>query len=223
MTKQSIYPTDRQKAFFESADATIESYHLITSGSIMFFRFAFKSLIFIYTVLAIMGGFELLSIILAGKEVAKTQMLSTTMTTLMLVLTVTMGMIHSQIFLILGHGHKSKDVQLYVDRLTKKEDCRVNLTIIRSMYLIAIVIAIALLWLLWGMFGTKMYSGEFGVQMDAIKGVMSAMKTSSITADAIKNSSQFKPFLWFGGVALLSALFLAITGWIQATISRARI
>lgn len=223
MTKQSIYPTSRQKAFFEGADATVENYHLITSGSFMFFRFAFKSIIFIYIVLAIMGGFELLSIVLAGKNVAKTQMLSTGMTTLILVLSVTMGMLQNQILLILGHGYKSKDAQLYVDRLSKKEDCSVNLTIIKSMYLIAVVIALALLWLLWGMFGTPMYSGEFSEQITAIGSVIESMNNGASASDVVGSSKQFKPYLWFGGVALVTAALLAAIGWIQATITSARL
>lgn len=223
MTKQSIYPTSRQKAFFEGADATVEDYHLITSGSFMFFRFAFKSIIFIYIVLAIMGGFELLSIVLAGKDVAKTQMLSTGMTTLILVLSVTMGMVQNQILLILGHGYKSKDAQLYVDRLTKKEDCSANLAIIKSMYIIAVVIALALLWLLWGMFGTPMYSGEFSEQVAAISSVVKSMNAGAGVSDMVGSSKQFKPFLWFGGIALITAALLAAMGWVQATIARARL
>jgi hypothetical protein len=91
------------------------------------------------------------------------------------------------------------------------------------MYIIAFVIAIALLWLLWGMFGTPMYSGEFSEQVTALGSVIESMKAGASTSDMIVSSKQFKPYLWFGGVALVTAALLAALGWVQATISRYRI
>lgn len=216
MTKQSIYPTLRQKAFFESYDVGVQQYHLITSGSIMYFRFVFRMIILIYTLLAIMGGFELLSIVLVEDAYAKSQMVTAGVAGSMLVLTVTMGMIHNQILLILGHGYKSSESQLYVDRLTLKEDCGVSVVIIRSMYLIAIVVAAVMLWILWGGIGTPMYSGALGEQLAAANHFFGNTET-------ITNIKPVKPFLWFSSMGLLSILFMAILGWIQATIARAKI
>lgn len=217
MTKKSIYPTRRQKAFFESYDTGVEQYHLVTSGSIMYFRHIFRLIILIYAVFAIISGFELLSGILVTDLGAQNKIVTPSMATIMLVLAVTMGMIHNQILLILGHGYKSRDAQLYVDRLTTKEECDASLKIIQSMYSITMVISVVMLWFLWGMYGTPFYSGQFGSQINS---GLAVLNQGSETAGS---SQLFKPYLWTGSLALISTLLIGLLGSVQTIIAKTKI
>lgn len=220
MTKKSIYPTRRQKGFFRSYDAGVEQYHLVTSASIMYFRHTFRLIILIYAVFAIVSGFELLSGVLVTELAAKTKIVATSMAALMLVLSVTMGMLHNQILLILGHGYKSHDAQLYVDRLTTKEECSASLKIIKSMYLIAIVISVVMLWFLWGMYGTPLYNGQFSSQINAGSAFLAELVQDS---EEVSSAQLFKPYLWTGSLALISTLLIGILGYIQVVIAKTRI
>lgn len=220
MTKQSIYPTRRQKAFFESYDVGVQQFHLVTSGSIMYFRHIFRLIILIYAVLALVSGFELLSGVLVENISVQNKIVAPSLAGLMLVLTVSMGMIHNQILLILGHGYKSRDAQLYVDRLTTNDECKTSLKIIKSMYVIAIVIPIVLLWFLWGMYGTPLYGGQFSYQMKSGVAVLASLVQGG---QSTSNTHLFKPYLFIGSAALLSSLFMGCLGWIQVVWAKARV
>lgn len=222
MTKQSIYPTRRQKAFFESCDVGVEQFHLVTSASIMYFKHTFKLIILIYAVLAFISGFELLSGVLVESVSIQSKIVAPSMAGLMLVLLVAMGMIHNQILLILGHGYKSREAQLYVDRLTTNEECRTSLTIIRSMYVIAIVIPVVLLWFIWGMYGTPFYGGQFGDQMGVVSAISSAM-TQGAEVQVANSTQLLKPYLWAGSFGLLCAFLSACLGWMQVTLAKSKV
>lgn len=220
MTKSSIYPTRRQKAFFESYDVNIKQFHVVTSGSIMYFRYLFRLIILMYAVFSIISGFELLSAVMVTDLDVQSKIVAPSLAGLMLVLTVAMGLIHNQILLILGHGYKSNDAQLYVDRLTTNEECRASLTIIKSMYFIAIVIPLVLLWFLWGMYGTPFYDGQFLYQIKAAGSVFGTVFNGSVSSSI---NSLFRPYLFVGSFALLSCLSMALLGLIQVTIAKARV
>ena len=218
MTNQSLYPTHRQKALFESADVKIKYHHVITSAAIIHFRLTFKVIMLAYVAILTLAGFELIGIALS-KGGDQSQMISFSMAVLVMVLAGTMGLMHNQVMLVLGHGYKSKEAQLYVDRLTPLSDCQSNLKIIRSMYLFAGIIALVFLWLLWGLYGTPLYKGEWLSQTVAIKSFISQF--SGISTDT--NYKLAKPFLWVVTVTLLLVLGSTIMGWIQAKIAENKI
>ena len=211
MTKPSIYPTKRQKAFFANYDEKIEQYHLITSGSIMYFRHIFRLLILIYMVFVIVTGFELFSGLLVSDLNTQNKIVAPSMAGIMLVLTITMLMAHNQILLILGHGYKDHEAQLYVDRLTTKEECIASLKIVQSMFVIAVVTSLFLLWVLWGMYGTPFYDGQIGLQVKALKSILEGLSGGGMASAA----QLFVPFLWVGTAAFFCALAVATLGWLQ--------
>lgn len=218
MTNQSLYPTNRQRALLESADVKIKYHHVITSAAIIHFRLTFKVIMLAYVVIMTLGVFELIGIALS-KGGDQSQMLSFGMAFLVVILAGTMGLMHNQVMLVLGHGYKSKEAQLYVDRLTPLGDCQSNLKIIRSMYLFASIIALIFLWVLWGLYGTPLYEGEWLSQTVALKSFIG--QVSGLTTDS--NYQLAKPFIWVATVTLLLVIGSAVMGWIQAKIAENKI
>lgn len=219
MTNQSIYPTNRQKALFGGTDVKIKYHHVITSAAIMHFKLTFKLIMIAYAAIMILGGFELVGVLLS-KGSDQGQMLSFGMALLVVVLSGTMGLMHNQVMLVLGHGYKSKESQLYVDRLTSIEECQGNVKVIRSMYIFSFVIAAVFLWVLWGLYGTPLYSGEWATQSAAAGGFIEQFKDSSATNGTDK---LIKPFLWVATDLLLLVIGASVLGWIQAKVSDKKI
>ena len=215
MTNQSIYPTNRQKALFEDSDVKIKYHHVITSASIMHFRLTFKLIMLAYVIIMILSGFELIGTLLS-KGGDQTQMLSFGMALLVTVLAGSMGLMHNQIMLVLGHGYKSIEDKLYVDRLTPLEDCLSNIKISRSMYICSGVMGLVFLWVLWGLYGTPLYKGEWATQASAFSSFMSQVSGGERLNDSYKLA---KPFLWVATNVMFLVVGASILGWFQTKIT----
>lgn len=218
--KTSIYPTRRQKAFFESNHVELQYHHGITSTAAMYFRFMLRIMILVYVIMAVISGFELFSILITKNAESTRQMVSLSKAFLMLTLILTMILMHNQVMLILGHGYKNKSAQIYVDRLSTVEECRANLSIIKSFFAFTGIMATIMLWILWGGYGTPFYNGLFGSQLSQVLNTAISLKND----DSLSASGNLiKPYLWIGSVSFLLVILMAVLGWIQAATSRIKI
>lgn len=226
MTKQ-LYPTQRQKAIFECANSKVEPYQELTSASIMYFRFAYRTTLTVFAIMLVASGWELLArLLFAEHETANLQILTMGKAIFALGLAFTMYMLNNQILLILGHGYRDKTAQLHVDRLTTKEDCVANLKIMGSMYSFTIIMALIGLWLIWGGIGTPFYKGLIGEQIEAMQAVIFVIGqqiTHPFYDGYPDKATMLKPFYFVATACFFIAIVCATLGFINTKTTSVKI
>lgn len=224
MSENSLYPTKREKAMYESTHAKVEKYHQVTSSAIVLFRKTYSLLIFIYMLLLVVSGFELLANLMADGPLIRARTVPLGLVFLMATLIAISMLMHNQVLLILGHGYKEKSAQLYVDHLTSLADCYVSLKLIRTMYVLAIFMPLIMLLPLWWFAGAESISEQINLQIAGFHSLVEAMSVNGEGVAAADNAyKHIKWYLWGVTIALVIAVALSVLGWLQATVARSRI
>lgn len=223
MSEESLYPTRREKSLYENKHAKIEKYHTITSSSIVLFRKTYSLLILIYMLLLVISGFEILANLMANSPLVRARNVPVGVVLLIAILISISALMHNQILLILGHGYKEKSAQLVVDEITPLSDCYVSLKLIRTMYGLAIVMPVIMIFVLWWLAGPESITEQINIQMIGLRSLWDAINASG---DLKVADNAYKYIKWYllavtGGLGL--ALFMAVSGWLLATIARSRI
>lgn len=223
---KELYPNLRAKALFEcSRHGEVKPYHKQTSAAIMFFRYVYRTILILFSIMFIASLWELVTglLITSGNH---NQFLTARTSIFMLVLSGTLFMLNNQILLVLGHGFKDKTAQLYVDRLSSIEDCIANLKTISAMYLFTFVVSIVGLWAMWGAYGTPLYHGLIGEQVNALSSVIEVMgqqQTTPYFEGFTKESTSFKPFYLVATICFIITLALSVLGYANSKIIRVKL
>lgn len=223
MTQESMYPTRREKANYKEPAAKIEKYHRVTSSSIVLFRKTYGLLIFIYMLLLVISGFELLANLMADGPLVRARTVSVGVVLLMATLIAVCLMMHNQILLILGHGYKEKSAQLCVDKLTTLNECCVSLKLIRTMYVLAIFMPAISLLPLWWFVGAESIPEQVNIQLEALRSLWAVLTASGDVVSTDYAYKNVKWYLWALTAGLGLASIIGVMGWLQAVIARSRV
>lgn len=141
-----IYPDKRQMALYSSDNYKENALQHGTNTSALIFRKSLLRSYRVYIVLAVLSMFEFMARLFKDANMGNDWQLATYIqTSTVLTLSTAFACMTYYLYLILGHGYKDREAQLYVDSFSTKNECMVTLKIMKQFYLVTIVASVFLL------------------------------------------------------------------------------
>ena len=141
-----IYPDERKMALYSNHNYKENALQHSTNTSALIFRKSMLRSNRIYIVLAVLSMLEFVSRLFKDANMGNEWQLATyVQTSTVLTLSTAFAFMTYHLYLILGHGYKDREAQLYVDSFSTKNECMVTLKIMQQFYLITIMLSVILL------------------------------------------------------------------------------
>lgn len=141
-----IYPDERKMALYSNHNYKENALQHSTNTSALIFRKSMLRSNRIYIVLAVLSMLEFVSRLFKDANMGNEWQLATyVQTSTVLTLSTAFAFMTYHLYLILGHGYKDREAQLYVDSFSTKNECMVTLKIMKQFYLITIMLSVILL------------------------------------------------------------------------------
>jgi hypothetical protein len=141
-----IYPDERKMALYSNHNYKENALQHSTNTSALIFRKSMLRSNRIYIVLAVLSMLEFVSRLFKDANMGNEWQLTTyVQTSTVLTLSTAFAFMTYHLYLILGHGYKDREAQLYVDSFSTKNECMVTLKIMKQFYLITIMLSVILL------------------------------------------------------------------------------
>lgn len=141
-----IYPDERKMALYSNHNYKENALQHGTNTSALIFRKSMLRSNRIYIVLAVLSMLEFVSRLFKDANMGNEWQLATyVQTSTVLTLSTAFAFMTYHLYLILGHGYKDREAQLYVDSFSTKNECMVTLKIMQQFYLITIMLSVILL------------------------------------------------------------------------------
>lgn len=223
MTKNMTLPHRRQLALYaqEYKETGLQK---STNSSIYLFRQTFSKASNIYSVLVIICLFEMTSRLLQDNAVGYSwQIARYLQSSSIMVAALTLSGFSYYLFLMLGHGYQSKDVQLYVDKFSSKKECYSNLTLMQNFYLLAVVGAVVTIAV---NFFTSEPIGSLHNQFNALKNFLEITFVIGGTKGEYNLSGyynhQLVVFNWLVYFLMLVVVLINMIGFIQVLLIKSK-
>lgn len=223
ISRDSMYPSERQRAAYSEVEYSETSFQKATNASAFFFRRNYKLVMYAYIVLATLSCLEFFSNTMGlGVYSNAAQYGSLKNTALIMVMAATFAFSHYYIYMIFGHGYQSQEAQFYVDKYSSLQECKNSISLMRGFYIFSIMSALGTLLAGW-------LTADSGIteQVVAVKNYFEsnyynvAMHEYALH-DLSLYSNTLVAYSWVVTMVLVTVIVLSVIGLIQSLLAPVR-
>ena len=218
-----VYPSERQRAAYSQTEYNETDFQKATNASAFFFRRNFRLVMYAYIVLAALSCLEFSSNAMGVGIYGNTaQYGSLKNTSLMMVLSATFAFAHYYIYMILGHGYQSSELQFYVDKYSSLQECKNSIGLMRGFYIFSLITALATLLVGWLTSASSLNQQIIAVKNYFDSNYYNVAMYEYGLQDMSLYSNTLVAYSWVFTIVLFTVIVISLIGIIQSLLAPVR-